>query len=1525
MKTAPAPTRLKYQALALSAALLCGAGSMRAATLTVTSLDDSGPGTLRQAILDASPDDTIDFALSGTIGLTSGELTIGKNLNIAGPGAANLTISGNSSNRVFSVTAGAVSLSGLTISGGHVASDPFGPGGIGRGAGILNNATLLLDQCVLKNNLVAGISGAGGAIYNSGTLGVSRCALESNSANNGGGVCNAGSLGLTNSTLSANTAPSDFYVGEGGGIYNSGPLTVISCTLSGNNADYRGGAIRHAGSVLTIRHCTFAANSGGGVFSSSGAPTLFNTILANSYNDLSGAFASAGYNLISQTNGATGITNGVNHDLAGSTAAPLDAKLGLLADNGGFTKTHALLPGSPAIDAGDSNGATGDQRGQPRTVDNPLYPNAGDGTDIGAYELQEFGLGEALDNIALAWTTGGNAAWGPQTAITHDFMDAAQSGAIADNQQSLLETTVTGAGVLTFWWKVSSETGADYLRFKIDSVEQAAISGEIGWERRYYSIGAGTHTLQWAYTKNASGSTGLDRGWVDQVGFNPGGSPLHTLTVTNLGDSGPGTLRQIILEASSGDMIDFAVGGVITLTSGPLGISKSLNIAGPGAANLAVRGDGSNRVFSVTAGEVNLSGLTITGGRVASDPFGPGGIGRGAGIYNTGSLNLERCVLSNNIVAGISGAGGAVYSSGTLGLNQCTVQGNSANTGGGVCNSGPGNVAFSTLSANIAFSDFYVGEGGGIYNSGPLGVMASTLSGNSADYAGGAIRHAGGSLAIQHSTIAANGGGGINSSSGSPTLFNSIVANAYSDLSGAFTSAGYNLISQTNGATGFTNGINHDVAGNSAAPLDAQLLPLADNGGFTRTHAVRLSSPAIDAGASRGAPMDQIGQPRVFDWALYPNVNDACDIGAFENHEFSLAEALDNGALVWLSNGDAVWFGQNAVTRDDFNSAQSGAIADRQQSVLSTTVNGPGKLAFWWKVSSEANGDYLRFRDSGVEQGAISGEVDWERRVFYVGAGAHELEWVYTKNASVTAGADSGWLDEVSFAAGNTGPQTLTVTNLADSGSGTLRELVGVAADDDIINFGVPGTITLTSGQLVIGKHLRIAGPGAANVTISGNLNQRIFEIAARTSVRISGLKLLNGRPANYQDGGAVLNAGTLALDDCIVAGNRAYDGGGVFNSGSLTASNCTISANAITYDGYGGGIYNSGGSVTLTACAILGNSSGNDISDGGGIYNPRGTLTANKCVISGNTAYAGGGGGIYTGGICNISDSTISGNVAIAGGGFLNEGGSAALSGCTLSGNNAYDDDGGGLLSFGGPTALRLCTISENSSDFSGGGIACINGVSLTSCTVVSNLAYDGGGIDGAVTMQNTILAGNATHTVAGHGPDARGTITSADYNLIQQTNDCAISGAVTHNLIGLDPRLGVLQDNGEPTWTHALLPGSPAIDAGHSGGLATDQRGHPRTIDFPAIPNAAGGDGSDIGAFELENRITTLERVGADVRVTFITTTNQIYRIEYSPVLPASNWTALPDIVTGINGSMSVTNFGAASQARRFYRVRQ
>ena len=338
-------------------------------------------------------------------------------------------------------------------------------------------------------------------------------------------------------------------------------------------------------------------------------------------------------------------------------------------------------------------------------------------------------------------------------------------------------------------------------------------------------------------------------------------------------------------------------------------------------------------------------------------------------------------------------------------------------------------------------------------------------------------------------------------------------------------------------------------------------------------------------------------------------------------------------------------------------------------------------------------------------------------------------------------------------------------------------------------------------------------------------------------------------------NGGGIANSGTLTLANSIVSGSTTSgNGSGIYNfsSGILTLTNSTITGNSAE-GGHGGGITNTG-TMTIANTTVSGNSTPGSVRKGGGIYNNGGPLNITNSTVSGNTAVQGGG-GIYNIGTVTITDSTVSGNKAetsSGAGGIFNDSGTVTLTNSTITGNSAEGGHGGGITNTGTMTIANT-TVSGNSTPGSvrkGGGIYNNGGpLNITNSTVTGNSANsNGGGIhnnSGITELVNTIIAENT----ASSGPDCSGSPTSLGYNLIGDDTGCGFTAA-PGDLVGdganpIDPVLGPLQDNSGPTETHALLPGSPAIDAGDDGAApATDQRGVAR----PQGPT------SDIGAYEFE-----------------------------------------------------------------------
>jgi hypothetical protein len=126
----------------------------------------------------------------------------------------------------------------------------------------------------------------------------------------------------------------------------------------------------------------------------------------------------------------------------------------------------------------------------------------------------------------------------------------------------------------------------------------------------------------------------------------------------------------------------------------------------------------------------------------------------------------------------------------------------------------------------------------------------------------------------------------------------------------------------------------------------------------------------------------------------------------------SLAGALDND-LVWTTGGNAKWFSQNTMSFYGNDAAQSGELSNYENTWIQTTVTGPGTLKFYWKVSSEKYYDSLLFFIDGMNAGYINGEVAWQEKSYYIGAGTHILKWSYNKNSMNSGGMDRAWLDKV--------------------------------------------------------------------------------------------------------------------------------------------------------------------------------------------------------------------------------------------------------------------------------------------------------------------------------------------------------------------------------------------------------------------------------------------------------------------------------------------------------------------------------
>ncbi|MFQ5478151.1 MAG: choice-of-anchor Q domain-containing protein [Candidatus Binatia bacterium] len=363
---------------------------------------------------------------------------------------------------------------------------------------------------------------------------------------------------------------------------------------------------------------------------------------------------------------------------------------------------------------------------------------------------------------------------------------------------------------------------------------------------------------------------------------------------------------------------------------------------------------------------------------------------------------------------------------------------------------------------------------------------------------------------------------------------------------------------------------------------------------------------------------------------------------------------------------------------------------------------------------------------------------------------------------------------------------TLTVTNLADNGPGSLRAALGAAASGDTIDFAVNGTIVLSSGELAVDRGLNILGPGPTLLTISGGGNSRVFRVESADPVTISGLAVIDGFASG--DGGGLYAVDTdLELSDCSFGGNHAEgDGGGIFGTRTYPWSPLgfrikTSSVTANSAAGSGGGVSVFSRDLEVADSVIAGNSAGYL---GGGVSARTGasetSLTIARSTISGNRAVSGGG-GLWCGSVsCNIADSAISANESgatlesslglLCGGGIAAAGGFLTVERTTVNGNIALTGGAGICSGFTDATivdskilsnTVRATPVSTDEVAAGGGGILSIGTLTLEGSTVSANTAGVGAGIrtNGETTISATAISDNLALSVhAFPGQPARG-----------------------------------------------------------------------------------------------------------------------------------------------------------------------
>ncbi|MFO0968633.1 MAG: right-handed parallel beta-helix repeat-containing protein [Gemmataceae bacterium] len=698
---------------------------------------------------------------------------------------------------------------------------------------------------------------------------------------------------------------------------------------------------------------------------------------------------------------------------------------------------------------------------------------------------------------------------------------------------------------------------------------------------------------------------------------------------------------------------------------------------------------------------------------------------------------------------------------------------------GAVYNAGTLTLSDCTVTGNASTA-----AGGGVSNAGTLTMTNVTISASTAVTKGGALDNRSSATAtltdctISGNTVTgANGGGGGLSNLGALTLTRCTVSG--NSVTGSFSSSGG---INTQGAAATLIAIDTTISGNTATDF---------GGGMSANGTVSLTNCTISGNTATvggGGINSYTANTTMVNCTVSGNQTGASGTGggvfvhfgsvSLKNVTVSDNTALSGGGIYHTANGtltvgNTIVSGNTATTSPDvFGTINTDNGHNLFGAALSGTTSGTGN------VFSDTPGLGALANNGGPTQtmALLSGSAA-------IDAGSNALiPGGVTTDQRGLARIINGTVDIGAFEIQSL---TFTVTNANDSGAGSLRQAIldanaAPTADTIVFSslFNSAQTITLTSGVLTFtgAATTTIQAPASNLLSVSGANTQQVFQVNSGASAALSGLTITAGRIASG-NGGGVVNNGTLVLTDCSVSGNAAPSGagGGIVNSGTATLIHSSVTNN--TARGYGGGIRNAG-TLTMTDCTVSGNTT--TIQSGGGMYNT-GTTTLVSCTVSSNTSANRGGGMSDTGGTTTLLNCTITGNFAQVNGGGVN------------SNNNAGP----------GSTTLTNCTVSGNSTAGSGGGLSVINN---------------------QIILRNTIVAGN---TASGSGPDAFQTIVSSGNNLIGKTNGS--TGWIASDLQGtiaapLNPMLAALSDNGGLTRTMALLPGSPAIDAGANSFVASE-----------------------------------------------------------------------------------------------------
>lgn len=920
-----------------------------------------------------------------------------------------------------------------------------------------------------------------------------------------------------------------------------------------------------------------------------------------------------------------------------------------------------------------------------------------------------------------------------------------------------------------------------------------------------------------------------------------------TFTVTNTDDDGPGSLRAAMLAANSTaglDVIQVQVDGAVSLASPLPVVTDDLAIDGSGY-QFIIDGSSRYRIFEIPAGvSLEITALELdsgygeaAGGAVlnegaftahgciflanfadlgggaiynlgtaqlaAGTQVSQGNADQGAGIYNLGELYLEDVDFNGNVA--VSG-GGAVYNTGALTIVQATFEGNLAYQGAGLYSQGGSlNVSNSSFTGNSADV-----EGGAVYAAGGFAITGSVFTANHAPR-GGAMYLAGSAAgqvaAAEFRQNTAEDGGAILNAGGLEVADSLLEANQAQDTGGAVSNAGTLALRTVS------------LIGNTAATQGGALDNLASGSVVMEVVTLQGNQTNVSAGALYNAGTVN-GTQTAFvanqsDWG--GAVNNTGTLSLQDSRLDDNDTGAEGGALY---NTGTLSLGNTTLTGN--RGSDGGALYNRGEATVTggSFTNNGANLDFGGAIYNQHG--ILRLTDT-----------DFSRNFVQNGGGAifssGELQitgGVFTRNNAKWGGAIHNWSDI---------PAVFSSVTFEDNGSGHW------------------GGAILNDGTLEV---LDCAFTGNRGEEFSGALhNNRTLLVRGST---------FDENTAPNGKGGALYNGGQATIEDSSFTRSQAEDGGALYNTRTLRLAAVTLSENRTTH--HGGGVYNTG-SLEANDSQFLSNGGSDPVTfEGGGIYNAQGaSATLANSLFEGNFAWYNGG-AVSSYGPLSVSLSRFTHNSALDMGGAIfqigdqttiqdtafishdtwNYAGTLYLNSDTLIQRSlirdSYSWTGGAILS-GGTLRIENSTLSNNIGDYEGAAIQNYGTTSILFSTLADNSAASnpqyGAAVQnfGTLTFTGSIIAGTDT------GANCIGLAPQAASNL---SDDDSCAGFTVAN-----PLLGPLQDNGGPTFTHALLWGSPAIDAGGTACPPDDQRGQPRPQ----------GLACDLGAYEAAQSLLDID----------------------------------------------------------------